>query len=131
MWSRGQNCVYCSLNLFGNSHKATHSASYFDNPPPYPRRSRRGGALQCVLCVSYVDESDIRLVRSSQKKSLQGIKPTAVQPRKVGSCCSNMTPSLVHGIEPRVKFDIPHVHLAKLAICCLERVVLHNIYITL
>lgn len=42
-----------------------------------------------------------------------------------------MTPSLVDGIEPHVKFDIPHVHLAKLAIYCLERVVLHNIYITL
>lgn len=37
---------------------------------------------KCVLCVSYVDESNVRLVRRSHKKSLQDIKPTAVQPRK-------------------------------------------------
>lgn len=39
--------------------------------------------LQCILCVSYVDESNILLVKRSQKKSLQDVKPTSVQPRKV------------------------------------------------
>uniref|UniRef100_A0A7N8XPL0 P2X purinoceptor n=1 Tax=Mastacembelus armatus TaxID=205130 RepID=A0A7N8XPL0_9TELE len=37
---------------------------------------------KCVLCVSYVDENNIRLVKRSQKKSLQDIKPLSVQPRK-------------------------------------------------
>ncbi|XP_070760675.1 P2X purinoceptor 7 [Enoplosus armatus] len=37
---------------------------------------------KCILCVSYVDENNIRLVKKSQKKSLQDIKPTSVQPRK-------------------------------------------------
>ncbi|XP_074527411.1 P2X purinoceptor 7 [Halichoeres trimaculatus] len=35
-----------------------------------------------VLCVSYVDETNLRLVKRSQKKSLQDVKPTSVQPRK-------------------------------------------------
>lgn len=39
--------------------------------------------LQCVLRVSYVDEHDIRLVKKSQKKSLQDSKLLCVQPRKV------------------------------------------------
>ncbi|XP_029366371.1 P2X purinoceptor 7 isoform X1 [Echeneis naucrates] len=37
---------------------------------------------KCVLCVSYVDENNIRVVKQSQKKSLQHIKPKSVQPRK-------------------------------------------------
>nr|XP_020514182.1 P2X purinoceptor 4-like [Labrus bergylta] len=37
---------------------------------------------KCVLCVSYVDENNIRLVKRSQKKSLQDIKASSVQPRK-------------------------------------------------
>ncbi|XP_070689796.1 P2X purinoceptor 7 [Pempheris klunzingeri] len=37
---------------------------------------------KCMLCVSYVDENNIRLVKRSQKKSLQDIKPTCVQQRK-------------------------------------------------
>ncbi|XP_034027136.1 P2X purinoceptor 7 [Thalassophryne amazonica] len=37
---------------------------------------------KCVLCVSYVDENNIRLVKNSQKKSLQDVKPMSVQPRK-------------------------------------------------
>ncbi|XP_036954783.1 P2X purinoceptor 7 isoform X1 [Acanthopagrus latus] len=37
---------------------------------------------KCILCVSYVDESNILLVKRSQKKSLQDVKPTSVQPRK-------------------------------------------------
>ncbi|GAA6223747.1 P2X purinoceptor 4-like [Lates japonicus] len=37
---------------------------------------------KCVLCVSYVDENNIRLVKKSQKKSLQDVKPMSVQPRK-------------------------------------------------
>ncbi|KAF7665986.1 hypothetical protein LDENG_00124000 [Lucifuga dentata] len=37
---------------------------------------------QCILSVSYVDEKNIWLVKRSQKKSLQNIKPISVQPRK-------------------------------------------------
>ncbi|XP_040899193.1 P2X purinoceptor 7 [Toxotes jaculatrix] len=37
---------------------------------------------KCVLCVSYVDENNIRLLKRSQKKSLQDVKPMSVQPRK-------------------------------------------------
>ncbi|XP_023250717.1 P2X purinoceptor 7 [Seriola lalandi dorsalis] len=37
---------------------------------------------KCVLCVSYVDESNIRLVKRSLKKSLQDVKPMSFQPRK-------------------------------------------------
>ncbi|XP_010748921.3 P2X purinoceptor 7 isoform X1 [Larimichthys crocea] len=37
---------------------------------------------KCILSVSYVDENNIRLVKRSQKKSLQDIKPVSVQPRK-------------------------------------------------
>lgn len=37
---------------------------------------------KCILCVSYVDEKNLRLVKRSQKKSLQDVKPTSVQPRK-------------------------------------------------
>nr|XP_046241815.1 P2X purinoceptor 7 isoform X2 [Scatophagus argus] len=37
---------------------------------------------KCILCVSYVDENSIRLVKRSQKKSLQDVKPTSVLPRK-------------------------------------------------
>ncbi|XP_070820639.1 P2X purinoceptor 7 isoform X1 [Chaetodon trifascialis] len=37
---------------------------------------------KCILCVSYVDENSIRLVKRSQKRSLQDVKPTSVQPRK-------------------------------------------------
>ncbi|XP_071339948.1 P2X purinoceptor 7 isoform X2 [Trachinotus anak] len=35
-----------------------------------------------ILCVSYVDEDNVRLVKRSQKKRLQDIKPISVQPRK-------------------------------------------------
>ncbi|XP_041644411.1 P2X purinoceptor 7 [Cheilinus undulatus] len=37
---------------------------------------------KCILCVSYVDENNIRLVKRSQKKSLQDIRPWSVEPRK-------------------------------------------------
>ncbi|XP_040011953.1 P2X purinoceptor 7 isoform X2 [Xiphias gladius] len=37
---------------------------------------------KCILCVSYVDENNVRLVKRSQKKSLQDVKPMSVQPRK-------------------------------------------------
>ncbi|KAF1389627.1 hypothetical protein PFLUV_G00075430 [Perca fluviatilis] len=37
---------------------------------------------KCILCVSYVDENNIRLVKRSQKKRLQDIKPMSVQPYK-------------------------------------------------
>ncbi|MEQ2205159.1 hypothetical protein XENOCAPTIV_027121, partial [Xenoophorus captivus] len=37
---------------------------------------------QCILCVSYVDEKKLRLVKRSHKKSLQNLKPMCVQPRK-------------------------------------------------
>ena len=39
--------------------------------------------LQCVLCVSHVDEDNIRLVKKSLKKSLQDVKPVSVVPRQV------------------------------------------------
>uniref|UniRef100_A0AAX7U3T1 P2X purinoceptor n=1 Tax=Astatotilapia calliptera TaxID=8154 RepID=A0AAX7U3T1_ASTCA len=38
--------------------------------------------VKCILCVSYIDENNLRLVKRSQKKSLQVIKPMSVQPRK-------------------------------------------------
>ncbi|XP_006797812.1 P2X purinoceptor 7 [Neolamprologus brichardi] len=38
--------------------------------------------MKCILCVSYIDENNLRLVKRSQKKSLQVIKPMSVQPRK-------------------------------------------------
>ncbi|XP_072243330.1 P2X purinoceptor 7 [Leuresthes tenuis] len=37
---------------------------------------------QCILCVSYVDEKKLRLVKRSHKKSLQDVKTITVQPRK-------------------------------------------------
>ncbi|XP_041793063.1 P2X purinoceptor 7 [Chelmon rostratus] len=37
---------------------------------------------KCILCVSYVDENNVRLVKGSKKRSLQDVKPTSVQPRK-------------------------------------------------
>ncbi|TDH13211.1 hypothetical protein EPR50_G00055240 [Perca flavescens] len=37
---------------------------------------------KCIVCVSYVDENNIRLVKRSQKKRLQDIKPMSVQPYK-------------------------------------------------
>uniref|UniRef100_A0A3Q2R0N7 P2X purinoceptor 7 n=1 Tax=Fundulus heteroclitus TaxID=8078 RepID=A0A3Q2R0N7_FUNHE len=40
---------------------------------------------QCILCVSYVDEKKLRLVKRSRKKSLQDVKPMSAQPRKEDS----------------------------------------------
>lgn len=40
---------------------------------------------QCILCVSYVDETTLRLVKRSRKKSLQNLKPMSVQQRKEDS----------------------------------------------
>ncbi|KAM6965376.1 P2X purinoceptor 7 [Aplochiton taeniatus] len=37
---------------------------------------------QSILCVSFVDENHIRLVKRSQRKSLQRIKPISIQPSK-------------------------------------------------
>ncbi|XP_068617163.1 P2X purinoceptor 7 [Brachionichthys hirsutus] len=37
---------------------------------------------KCTICVSYVDENNIRLVKRSRKTSLQDVEPTSVQPRK-------------------------------------------------
>ncbi|KAM6931210.1 P2X purinoceptor 7 [Xenentodon cancila] len=37
---------------------------------------------QCIICVSYVDEQNLRLLKRSHKKSLQDIKPKTVEPRK-------------------------------------------------
>ncbi|XP_035022581.2 P2X purinoceptor 7 isoform X1 [Hippoglossus stenolepis] len=37
---------------------------------------------KCVLCVSHVDENNIRLVKKSLKKSLQDVKPVSVLPRQ-------------------------------------------------
>uniref|UniRef100_A0A8C6SL95 P2X purinoceptor n=1 Tax=Neogobius melanostomus TaxID=47308 RepID=A0A8C6SL95_9GOBI len=38
---------------------------------------------KCVLCVSFVDEEALRLVKRPRKRSLQESKPLTVQPRKV------------------------------------------------
>uniref|UniRef100_A0A8C7U8G1 P2X purinoceptor n=1 Tax=Oncorhynchus mykiss TaxID=8022 RepID=A0A8C7U8G1_ONCMY len=38
---------------------------------------------QCILCVSFVDENHIRVVKKSHKKSLQQVKPISVHPCKV------------------------------------------------
>uniref|UniRef100_A0A672J039 P2X purinoceptor n=1 Tax=Salarias fasciatus TaxID=181472 RepID=A0A672J039_SALFA len=38
---------------------------------------------ECILCVSYVDEDDLRMVKKSKKKSLQDVKPASVRPRKL------------------------------------------------
>ncbi|XP_028285034.1 P2X purinoceptor 7 [Parambassis ranga] len=40
---------------------------------------------KCILCVSYVDENNLRLVKRSQKKCLQAVQPTSVQPCKEDS----------------------------------------------
>ncbi|XP_068452361.1 P2X purinoceptor 7 [Clinocottus analis] len=40
---------------------------------------------KCILCVSYVDERNIRLVKRSLKKSLQLVKPKSVEQRKEDS----------------------------------------------
>ncbi|CAB1319614.1 unnamed protein product, partial [Coregonus sp. 'balchen'] len=37
---------------------------------------------QCILCVSFVDENHIRVVKRSHKKSLQQVKPISVHPFK-------------------------------------------------
>ncbi|KAM9823018.1 P2X purinoceptor 7 isoform 2-T2 [Syngnathus typhle] len=37
---------------------------------------------ECILCVSYVDEDDIRLVKMSHKKRLQDVKTVRVQARR-------------------------------------------------
>lgn len=37
---------------------------------------------ECILCVSYVDENDLRIVKKSKKKSLQDVKPASVEPRQ-------------------------------------------------
>nr|AHH25646.1 purinergic receptor P2X ligand-gated ion channel 7a [Paralichthys olivaceus] len=37
---------------------------------------------KCVLCVSYVDENNIRLVKRSLKKGLRDVKPVSVLPRQ-------------------------------------------------
>ncbi|XP_069580288.1 P2X purinoceptor 7 [Brachyistius frenatus] len=37
---------------------------------------------KCILCVAYVDENNLRLVKRSKKRSLQDIKPISVHPRK-------------------------------------------------
>lgn len=40
-------------------------------------------AFQCILCVSYVDEDDIRLVKMSHKERLQDAESIGVQARRV------------------------------------------------
>uniref|UniRef100_A0A672Z0X4 P2X purinoceptor n=1 Tax=Sphaeramia orbicularis TaxID=375764 RepID=A0A672Z0X4_9TELE len=40
---------------------------------------------KCILCVSYVDDNYVRLVKPSQKKSLQDVKALSLQLRKVKS----------------------------------------------
>ncbi|XP_041719671.1 P2X purinoceptor 7 isoform X1 [Coregonus clupeaformis] len=37
---------------------------------------------QCILCVSFVDENHIRVVKRSHKKSLQQVKPISIHPCK-------------------------------------------------
>jgi len=40
-------------------------------------------ALQCFLCVSFVDEDKLRVVKKSRKKRLQETKPLSLHQRKV------------------------------------------------
>ncbi|KAM7415578.1 hypothetical protein PAMA_017883 [Pampus argenteus] len=64
---------------------------------------------KCILCVSYVDENNIRLVKRSQKKSLQDVRPTSVQPRKEDTghlravlCLLQPDAGVDHNAEPPV-----------------------------
>nr|XP_020451002.1 P2X purinoceptor 7 [Monopterus albus] len=75
---------------------------------------------KCILCVSYVDENNIRLVKRSQKKSLRDIKPVSVQPRKEDAghlravlCLLQLTGSLDHDAEPPIERKVklkPKLH---------------------
>ncbi|XP_029016839.1 P2X purinoceptor 7 isoform X2 [Betta splendens] len=61
--------------------------------------------LQCVLCVSYVDESDVRLVKASHKKSLQLLKPISLLPRQdtghLTAALSWLQPTVDRDTEPK------------------------------
>ena len=39
--------------------------------------------FQCILCVSFVDDDHIRVVKRSQKKSLQDVKPISIHQSQV------------------------------------------------
>ncbi|XP_051924924.1 P2X purinoceptor 7 isoform X3 [Hippocampus zosterae] len=54
---------------------------------------------ECILCVSYVDEDDIRLVKMSRKKRLQDAKSIGVQARRED--IGHMTATLCLLTEPR------------------------------
>lgn len=61
---------------------------------------------KCVVCVSYVDEKHLRLVKKSQKKSLQELKPISVQLRKEDTGTLKAVVSLLQSddsFEPEVE----------------------------
>ncbi|XP_077416743.1 P2X purinoceptor 7 isoform X2 [Vanacampus margaritifer] len=53
---------------------------------------------ECILCVSYVDEDDVRLVKMSHKKRLQDVKTISVQPRQEN--IGHMTATLCLPLDP-------------------------------
>uniref|UniRef100_A0A3Q2DN98 P2X purinoceptor n=2 Tax=Cyprinodon variegatus TaxID=28743 RepID=A0A3Q2DN98_CYPVA len=57
---------------------------------------------QCILCVSFVDEKKLRLVKRSRKKSLQDLKPMCVQPIKEDS---GHLGAVLCGLQPDVHMD--------------------------
>ncbi|KAM9810567.1 P2X purinoceptor 7 [Neosynchiropus ocellatus] len=62
----------------------------------------------CILCVSYVDEDRLRLVKRSQKKSLQDVKPKSLQCRKEDPGHLRAVLSLTDvGVDHAAKADQP------------------------
>ncbi|XP_033474668.1 P2X purinoceptor 7 isoform X2 [Epinephelus lanceolatus] len=64
---------------------------------------------KCILCVSYVDENNIRLVKKSQKKKrLQDSKPISVQPHKEDSGHLRAVLCLLQPAEPDAQPPLDH-----------------------
>ncbi|XP_041854843.1 P2X purinoceptor 7 isoform X2 [Melanotaenia boesemani] len=73
----GQTTVFLDWLIETSCYSAEVGQSYSERKVESVQDSQ-----QCILCVSYVDEKKLRLVKRSLKKSLQDIKPVSVQPRK-------------------------------------------------
>ncbi|XP_076127023.1 P2X purinoceptor 4-like isoform X2 [Alosa pseudoharengus] len=58
---------------------------------------------ECLLCISFVDEDKVRLVKRSKKKSLQAVKPISFHPRKDDSTCFR---ALVSVLQPAARPDL-------------------------
>ncbi|XP_048098839.1 P2X purinoceptor 7 isoform X5 [Alosa alosa] len=58
---------------------------------------------KCLLCISFVDEDKVRLLKRSKKKSLQAVKPISFHPRKDDSTCFR---ALVSALQPAARPDL-------------------------